>query len=186
MKQPWRILVNESPIHQKRIIWGWFNMKMPYYQYNKSHYGDKTILPSSYLHNGISHIGKTICSYWIRASEKPKPETLMRIFSGIYRGDHMIPLSLQAIIGSRVLGERWMILPAIIKLKFSLKALRSKQNSRHCAENAFRWTPFNENFTILFNTLMPKYWHFADDIFKCIFLWFSQFHFPLIFMELCF
>ena len=53
------------------------------YQYGKSHCGDKTILRSSYLHNGISstgktirssylhngisHTGKTISFYWIRA-----------------------------------------------------------------------------------------------------------------------
>ena len=32
----------------------WFNIKMLSYQYRKSHYGDKTILQPSYLHNGIS------------------------------------------------------------------------------------------------------------------------------------
>ena len=30
----------------------WFNKKMSSYQYRKSHYGDKTILRPSYLHNG--------------------------------------------------------------------------------------------------------------------------------------
>ena len=42
-------------------------IKMASYQYRKSHCGDKTILRSSYLHNGISYTGKTICLYWIRA-----------------------------------------------------------------------------------------------------------------------
>ena len=32
---------------------GWINMKMPSYQYRKSHCGDKTILRPSYLHNGF-------------------------------------------------------------------------------------------------------------------------------------
>ena len=32
----------------------WFNIKMPSYQSRKSHYGDKTVIRSSYLHNGIS------------------------------------------------------------------------------------------------------------------------------------
>ena len=36
------------------------------YQYRKSHCGDKTIVRSSYLHNGISYTGKTISLYWIR------------------------------------------------------------------------------------------------------------------------
>ena len=44
-----------------------FNIKMTSYQYRKSHCGDKTILRSSYLHNGISYTGKTTSLYWIRA-----------------------------------------------------------------------------------------------------------------------
>ena len=44
----------------------WFNKKMLSYQYWKSHCGDKTVVRSSYLHNGISHTGK-ISLYWIRA-----------------------------------------------------------------------------------------------------------------------
>ena len=42
-----------------------FNIKMPRYQYRKSHCGDKTVVRSSYLHNGISYTGK-ISLYWIR------------------------------------------------------------------------------------------------------------------------
>ena len=45
----------------------WFNIKMPSYQYRKSHCGDKTVVRSSYLHNGISYTGKMTSSYWIRA-----------------------------------------------------------------------------------------------------------------------
>ena len=44
----------------------WFNIKMSSYPYGKSHYGDKTILRPSYLHNGISHTGKMASLYWIR------------------------------------------------------------------------------------------------------------------------
>ena len=40
---------------------------MSSYQYRKSHCGDKTILRPSYLHNGISHTGKTTSLYWIGA-----------------------------------------------------------------------------------------------------------------------
>ena len=36
------------------------------YQYRKSHCGDKTILRSSYLHNGISYTGKMTSLYWIK------------------------------------------------------------------------------------------------------------------------
>ena len=45
----------------------WFNIKMSSYQYRKSHCGDKTVVRSSYLHNGISYTGKTTSLYWIRA-----------------------------------------------------------------------------------------------------------------------
>ena len=43
----------------------WFNIKMTSYQYRKSHYGDKTILRPSYLHNGISYTGKMTSFYSI-------------------------------------------------------------------------------------------------------------------------
>ena len=48
--------------------WGppgpWFNIKMSSYQYRKSHCGDKTVVRSSYLHNGISYTGKMASLYW--------------------------------------------------------------------------------------------------------------------------
>ena len=43
----------------------WFNIKMPSYQYRKSLCGDKTVVRSSYLHNGISYTGKMASLYWI-------------------------------------------------------------------------------------------------------------------------
>ena len=43
----------------------WFNIKMSSYQYRKSHCGDKTVVRSSYLQNGISYTGKMISFYWI-------------------------------------------------------------------------------------------------------------------------
>ena len=42
-----------------------FNIKMTSYQYMKSHCGDKTVVRSSYLHNGISYTGKMSSLYWI-------------------------------------------------------------------------------------------------------------------------
>ena len=45
----------------------WFNIKMSSYQYRKSHCGDKTVVRSSYLHNGISYTGKVSSWYWIKA-----------------------------------------------------------------------------------------------------------------------
>ena len=43
----------------------WFNIKMSSYQYRKSHWGDKTVIRSSYLHYGISYTGKMSSLYWI-------------------------------------------------------------------------------------------------------------------------
>ena len=44
-----------------------FNIKMPSYQYRKSHCGDKTILRPSYHRNGISCTDKMTFLYWIKA-----------------------------------------------------------------------------------------------------------------------
>ena len=45
----------------------WFNIKMTSCHYRKSYCGDKTVVRSSYLHNGISYTGKTVSVYWIGA-----------------------------------------------------------------------------------------------------------------------
>ena len=44
---------------QLRCSGPWFNIKMSSYQYREYHCGDKTVVRSSYLHNGISYTGKT-------------------------------------------------------------------------------------------------------------------------------
>ena len=60
--------VKETWLHN-RLPGGWFNIKMPSYQYRKYYCGDKTILRLSYLHNGISYTGKMTSLHWIRALE---------------------------------------------------------------------------------------------------------------------
>ena len=45
----------------------WFNINMLSYQYRKYHCGDKMVVRSSYLHNGISYTGKMTSLYGIRA-----------------------------------------------------------------------------------------------------------------------
>ena len=93
----------EDPANDKGIR-GLIQLKMKSCQYRKSHYGDKTILWSSDLHNGIPYTGKIASLYWIRAQRVTDLTTSL-----------------------------W-----------------------HC----------------LFNSLRPKRnrRHFADDIFKCIFV----------------
>ena len=44
----------------------WFNIMMSY-QYRKSHCGDKTVIRSSYLLNGISYTSKMSSLYWVGA-----------------------------------------------------------------------------------------------------------------------
>ena len=51
------ILVRQSRYKETGL---WFNIR-------KSHCGDKTVVRSSYLHNGISYTGKMSSLYWIRA-----------------------------------------------------------------------------------------------------------------------
>ena len=60
-----KLLLN---IYQTWVETGpWFNIKMPFNQFRKSHCGDKTVVRTSYLHNGISYTGKMTSLYWIRA-----------------------------------------------------------------------------------------------------------------------
>ena len=51
----------------------WFNIKIPSYQYRKSHCGDKLVVRPSYLHNGISYTGKMASLYWITTTPNPQP-----------------------------------------------------------------------------------------------------------------
>ena len=56
-----------------------FNIKMPSYQYRKSHCGDKKVVRWSYLHNGISYIGKMALLYWISPLVSPKTQNFCNI-----------------------------------------------------------------------------------------------------------
>ena len=53
--------------HQSSYLWPgpWFYIKMSSYQCRKSHCGDKTVVRSSYLHNGIFFTRKMASLYWI-------------------------------------------------------------------------------------------------------------------------
>ena len=60
-----RVQVVEVCLQERQEPGPRFNIKMSSYQYRKSHCGDKTVIRSSYLHNGISYAGKTTSLYWI-------------------------------------------------------------------------------------------------------------------------
>ena len=57
----------------------WFNIKIPSYQYRRSHCGDKTILRPSYLHNGISYTGKMTSLYWISVQVVNSSKDVIRL-----------------------------------------------------------------------------------------------------------
>ena len=58
--------------HQLYMVWArqtlragpWFEIKISSYQCRKSHCGDKRVIRSSYLHNGISYTGNMASLYW--------------------------------------------------------------------------------------------------------------------------
>ena len=70
---PYNVIVGGAVVHVLYVFRSgpWFNIKMSSYQYRKSHCGDKTVVRSSYLHNGISYTGKTTTFYWIGAQVFP-------------------------------------------------------------------------------------------------------------------
>ena len=59
-----RVIIIRSIIHGSSWSGPWFNSKMSSYQYRKSHCGDKTVVRSSYLHNGFSYTDKMTSLYW--------------------------------------------------------------------------------------------------------------------------
>ena len=50
---------------------------MTSYQYRKSHCGDKTVVISSYLHNGSVYTGKMASLYWIRVQVESTSTEIM-------------------------------------------------------------------------------------------------------------
>ena len=64
----------------------WFNIRTTSYQYRKSHCGDKMVIRSSYLHNGISYTGKMSSLYWISplVSSCTHSHFLITLFLGLF------------------------------------------------------------------------------------------------------
>ena len=50
----------------------WFNIKIPTHHHRRAHYGDKTMIRSSYIQNGSSYTGRTVTLYCI----SPKPSVI--------------------------------------------------------------------------------------------------------------
>ena len=110
MKQSWDQLIS--------MIWfpvliGWhhyietstglyFNIKMLSWQCRKSHCGDKTVVRSSYLHNGISYTCETISLYWIGAQVSKAHNTSMY---GLPQCNMKCNPSNQSVSGFRLMGD---------------------------------------------------------------------------------
>ena len=62
---PLRWDISTNSWGRKKHTGPWFNIKMSSYQYRESHCEDKTVMRSSYLHNGNSSTGKMASLYWI-------------------------------------------------------------------------------------------------------------------------
>ena len=95
-----------------------FYIKMSSYQYRKSHCGDKTVVRSSYLHNGISYTGKMSSLYWIGV-----PITVQRRKASSWASTIYIAInSLWRLIKSlwRLINSLWRFINSLWRLINSL------------------------------------------------------------------
>ena len=104
MLASWLQWWNWSKTPVTSIPGAWFNIKMSSYQYRKSNYGDKTVVRSSYLHNGISCAGKMTSLYWIRAQESTLTQDT---FENVWHSNHVqLGLIVSTLQGAKPLSEQ--------------------------------------------------------------------------------
>ena len=93
----------------------WFNIKIPFYQYRRSHWGDETILRLSHLHNEIFHTDNIASLYWIMAlGRMPEFQLIRSLYTRLSTGSE--PMSVYC----EHFGEKdyvWMNLFNIKNLK---------------------------------------------------------------------
>ena len=122
---------------------------MSSYQYRKSHCGDKTILRPSYLHNGISYTGKMTSLYWIRALDLYVTRSSATMILTMH--NKPVPGFQEERFQPPVPSQLWeMIYTHVLmnKNKFSttqVNTWRPRQNGRHFADAIFRCIFLNEN-----------------------------------------
>ena len=95
----------------------WFNIKMPSNQYRKSHCGDKTVVRSSYLHNGISYTCKMTSLYWISPQDT-------------YLLSYVIWWRIHCRVDSRVVPSQWEMI--LLCNDFSHWLGASLESAVHC------------------------------------------------------
>ena len=131
---------------------GWFNIKMPSYQYRITHCGDKTILQPSYLHNVISYTGKMSSLYWIRTQLFDDLEDLGLCWNGGNWHNNLNPLPQ---------GTTW---------KRGIKILdweRIVRSLPHCTNDfpiIFQiWWKFHSALILILNTVLGRSWAFVTS-----------------------
>ena len=138
----------------------WFNIKLSFYQYRKSHCGDKTVVRSSYLQNGISCTGKMTSLYWITSQVT------------IGSGNGLVPFQYQAIIWT----NSDLLLTWHLIAKFSLNQNLIFFHSRKSLKCRLKGAGHFDQASICQNfqdqTKRPTFWrwfqvHFIDI--KCLF-----------------
>ena len=85
----------------------WFNIKMQSYQFREPHFGDKTVVRPSYLHNGISYTGKMASLLVLHINTTETTEIFVHRYS--YRHFDILPIDIY-ISMSCFSGFAWTIL----------------------------------------------------------------------------
>ena len=102
--------------------------KMSSYQYRKSHCGDKTVIRSSYLHNGISYTGKASSLYWIRVLPLPSKCSIWGLLRGRFWTWLTMAMTLPTLPDmrwKRLLRARWCKMPSCVVAYECLMIYRS-------------------------------------------------------------
>ena len=76
-----------------------FNIKMSSYRYRKSQCGDKTVVRSSYLHNGISYTGKMTSLYWFSPLGFKNSDCYVTFYINCWREHHLVHGKRKSVFG---------------------------------------------------------------------------------------
>ena len=118
---------------------GWFDIKMPSYQYRKSHCRDKPVIKPSYLHNGISYTGKTASLYWIEALVKTTQ--LLQSIQHLPLLTYYSPKTLTWHVNCSWLISRRRAIPSLIS--FKRRRFSSEENRKNIWEVLFDKITYN-------------------------------------------
>ena len=115
-----------------------FNIKMSSYQYRKSHRGDKKVVRSSYLHNGISYTGKMSSLYWIGA-QMTAPQKKMHPKS--HMGHGKMAIVSKTTLSNSMFWSTFVVI--LIQISFKLVA-RDPINNKPRSVYIMAWHQIND------------------------------------------